>query len=283
MAAIDAVLADLAAEGDDLDQLVSRIEPDRWQTETPSPGWTIAHQIGHLAWSDRFTVLAMTDPAAFGSRRTEAAGDFDATTDAAAAVAAVLPPGELLLEWRGSRAAVLARAGGGAAGAEGAVARRPDGPGQPGQYPADGTGRARAGHQGCARGELAADRPHRAPGQAGVPDQGFRVCLSRPAAPGQRVPSRAHLARRGAVDVRTGGCSAAGDWSGGGLLLAGHPSAAPARICDCAQRARTPTSGLTSPRRTRVRRPLAASRASFGRPDNLVALVLVPQREWAGY
>lgn len=107
MAAIDAVLADLAAEGDDLDQLVSGIEPYRWQAETPSPGWTIAHQIGHLASSDRFTVLALTDPAAFESRRAEAAGDFDATTDAAAADAVVLPPGELLAEWRESRAAVL--------------------------------------------------------------------------------------------------------------------------------------------------------------------------------
>lgn len=108
MAVLDAVLADLAAEGDDLDQLVSGIAPGRWQTSTPSPGWTIAHQIGHLASSDRFTVLAMTDPAAFASRRADAAGDFDATTDADAADAALLPPAELLTEWRTSRAAVIA-------------------------------------------------------------------------------------------------------------------------------------------------------------------------------
>jgi uncharacterized protein (TIGR03084 family) len=107
VAATDAVLADLAAEGDDLDQLVAGIEPHRWQAETPSPGWTIAHQIGHLASTDRFTVLAMTDPAAFESRRAQAVGDFDATTDAAAADAAVLPPADLLAEWRDSRAAVL--------------------------------------------------------------------------------------------------------------------------------------------------------------------------------
>jgi uncharacterized protein (TIGR03083 family) len=79
-------------------------EPVRWQASTPAPGWTIAHQIGHLASSDWFTVLAMTDPAAFASRRAEAAEDFDATTDAAASDAAVLSPGELLAEWRESRA-----------------------------------------------------------------------------------------------------------------------------------------------------------------------------------
>jgi enediyne biosynthesis protein E11 len=108
VAVLDAVLADLAAEGDDLDQLVSGIEPDRWQTSTPSPGWTIAHQIGHLASSNRFTVLAATDPVAFASRRAQAADDFDGSTDAAAADAAQLSPGELLAEWRESRAAVLA-------------------------------------------------------------------------------------------------------------------------------------------------------------------------------
>jgi uncharacterized protein (TIGR03084 family) len=107
VAAIDAVLADLAAEGDDLDELVSDIEPDRWQAETPSPGWTIAHQIGHLAATDRFAVLAMTDLAEFESLRAAAVSDFDATTDAAAADMAALPPAELLAEWRASRAAVL--------------------------------------------------------------------------------------------------------------------------------------------------------------------------------
>jgi enediyne biosynthesis protein E11 len=104
---LDSVIADLAAEGDELDQLVAGIEPGRWQTPTPSPGWTIAHQIGHLESSDRLTVLALTDPAAFEARRAQAIGDFDAATDAAAADGAVLPPGDLLAEWRESRAAVV--------------------------------------------------------------------------------------------------------------------------------------------------------------------------------
>jgi enediyne biosynthesis protein E11 len=108
VAVLDSVLADLAAEGDELDQLVAGIEPGRWQASTPAEGWTIAHQIGHLSSSDRFAVLAATDPAAFDARRAELTGDFDDTTDAAAADAAVLPPGDLLADWRESRAAVLA-------------------------------------------------------------------------------------------------------------------------------------------------------------------------------
>jgi uncharacterized protein (TIGR03084 family) len=116
VAVLDDVLADLAAEGNELDQLVASIEPGRWRADTPSPGWTIAHQVGHLASSDRFTVLAVTEPAAFEARRAGAAGDFDASTDAAAADAAVLPPGDLLAEWRDSRASVLAALAGVPAG-----------------------------------------------------------------------------------------------------------------------------------------------------------------------
>jgi len=108
VAVLDSVLADLAAEGDELDQLVAGIEPGRWQSDTPAEGWTIAHQIGHLASSDRFAVLAATDPAAFESQRAAVAGDFDGATDSAAADAVVLPPGDLLTDWRESRAAVLA-------------------------------------------------------------------------------------------------------------------------------------------------------------------------------
>ena len=41
------VLADLAAEGADLDGLVSASGVD-FSSSTPTAGWTIAHQIGHL-------------------------------------------------------------------------------------------------------------------------------------------------------------------------------------------------------------------------------------------
>ena len=108
MAATDAVLPDLAAEGDELDQLVSSIEPDRWQAATPSPGWTIAYQIGHLATSDRFTALAVLDPEAFAVRLSGLAGDLNEINDAVAADAAVLPPEDLLTEWRAARAEAIA-------------------------------------------------------------------------------------------------------------------------------------------------------------------------------
>ncbi|HEX4657794.1 MAG TPA: TIGR03084 family metal-binding protein [Streptosporangiaceae bacterium] len=103
MAIIDGLLADLAAEGDDLDRVVSGIGPDQWQLATPAPGWTIAHQIGHLASSDWLATLAATDAEAFAARQAELAGDFDAAVEAGAAVFAADPPGQLLSRWRETR------------------------------------------------------------------------------------------------------------------------------------------------------------------------------------
>jgi uncharacterized protein (TIGR03084 family) len=108
VAATDAVLPDLAAEGDELDQLAAGLELDRWRLATPSPGWTIAHQIGHLAAADRFAALAVTDPEAFDAERSELAAGLDEANDAMAADAVVLPPGDLLAEWRAARRAVIA-------------------------------------------------------------------------------------------------------------------------------------------------------------------------------
>ncbi len=67
MAIIDGLLADLAAEGDDLDRVVSGIGHDQWQLATPAPGWTIAHQIVHLASSDRLATLAATGSRSVGA------------------------------------------------------------------------------------------------------------------------------------------------------------------------------------------------------------------------
>jgi uncharacterized protein (TIGR03084 family) len=111
VAVLAEVLADLAAEGDDLDQLVAGLSPHEWQTPTPAPGWTIAHQVGHLEAADRLATLAVTDPAAFAARRDAAVGDFDAATGAAAADGATRPPAELLASWRTGRAAVVAALG----------------------------------------------------------------------------------------------------------------------------------------------------------------------------
>ncbi|MFC6090898.1 TIGR03084 family metal-binding protein [Saccharothrix lopnurensis] len=59
---IHELLADLRDESRVLDDLVAGAD---WSRPTPAPGWTIAHQVAHLRWTDRVAVLAARDPAAF--------------------------------------------------------------------------------------------------------------------------------------------------------------------------------------------------------------------------
>ncbi|OBK25547.1 TIGR03084 family metal-binding protein [Mycobacterium asiaticum] len=96
-------VADLAAESDELDALVAPLPPQDWATPTPAPGWTIAHQIGHLLWTDRVSLLSVTDESGFAEVLTGAAADPAGFVDAGAEELALLPPGELLSDWRDTR------------------------------------------------------------------------------------------------------------------------------------------------------------------------------------
>jgi uncharacterized protein (TIGR03084 family) len=103
MARVDAVLADLVAESAELDALVAGLDDAGWATPTPAAGWTVAHQIAHLAWTDRAALLAATDPAAFADHLREAVEDPDGFADAGAEAGAKTPPAELLAGWRADR------------------------------------------------------------------------------------------------------------------------------------------------------------------------------------
>ncbi|MDX2643436.1 TIGR03084 family metal-binding protein [Streptomyces sp. PA03-1a] len=102
------VLDDLRDESEGLDALVAPLAEGAWAAPTPAPGWTIAHQIAHLAWTDRQSVLAVTDPEGFGSVVEKAAAAVDTFVDAGAEEGAALPPAELLARWRSGRAELQA-------------------------------------------------------------------------------------------------------------------------------------------------------------------------------
>lgn len=97
---LHSLIADLQAEGAVLDALVARLDPPAWAAPTPAEGWTIAHQISHLAWTDRQALLAVTDPAAFVAAREEMPPD---AVDAGAAEGAGEDPAALLERWRTGR------------------------------------------------------------------------------------------------------------------------------------------------------------------------------------
>ncbi|EME21153.1 wyosine base formation protein [Rhodococcus triatomae BKS 15-14] len=94
------------AEGAAVDGLVADLSDEQWHAGTASAGWTIAHQIGHLAWTDRAALLSVEDPQGFADSLTEAWRNPTGFVDEAAEVEARTPPPELLSRWRAGRAAL---------------------------------------------------------------------------------------------------------------------------------------------------------------------------------
>ena len=56
---------DLRDEQLALDAIVVEMTNEQWSNATASPGWSVADQIGHLAYFDRTAATAITDPVAF--------------------------------------------------------------------------------------------------------------------------------------------------------------------------------------------------------------------------
>jgi uncharacterized protein (TIGR03083 family) len=104
MATAEPMVADLRAESDDLDALVADLPAERWATATPAPGWTIAHQIAHLLWTDRVALTSVTDEPGFAEVLAEAGKNPTGFVDAAAEELATTPPDRLLADWRRTRA-----------------------------------------------------------------------------------------------------------------------------------------------------------------------------------
>jgi uncharacterized protein (TIGR03084 family) len=106
VADLENVLADLGAEGDVLDALVADLDKTGWATPTPAEGWTIAHQVAHLAWTDDASILAATDPVAFQVELERAIASIDTYVDEAAEAGSKTPSAELLTSWRAGRLAL---------------------------------------------------------------------------------------------------------------------------------------------------------------------------------
>lgn len=97
------VIDDLQTESEALDALVARLTPDQWTLPTPAPRWTIAHQIGHLWWTDQVALLSITDEPAFNDLVAGAQTRIATFVDNAADEAASHQPAELLANWRQTR------------------------------------------------------------------------------------------------------------------------------------------------------------------------------------
>ncbi|GAA1886332.1 TIGR03084 family metal-binding protein [Williamsia serinedens] len=101
MTVLRALVDDMTAEGAALDDLVAGLDDTGWQTPTPAEGWTIADQIGHLAWTDHVATVSATDPDRFAVVLAEGAADPANFIDDAAREMAAHP--DLLDRWRRTR------------------------------------------------------------------------------------------------------------------------------------------------------------------------------------
>lgn len=103
MATAGPIVDDLRAESDYLDGLVAELPAERWAEPTPAPGWTVAHQIAHLLWTDRVALLSVEDEASFTEVLGAAAQDPLGFVDRGAEKLAAVAPAGLLADWRATR------------------------------------------------------------------------------------------------------------------------------------------------------------------------------------
>ena len=153
------VASDLLAEHDALDAIVAPLPDDTWGAPTPSPGWSIADQIGHLTYFDGTAALAITDPDAFAASKDALFTSTDGGEALTLGPYRTMSPPELLAAWRENRRpprrsgrhARRRRAGG--------VVRTVDGRQVVRDGAADGDMGARPGHRRHGRCRPTGDRP----------------------------------------------------------------------------------------------------------------------------
>jgi uncharacterized protein (TIGR03084 family) len=104
MPTLEELLNDLHAESDELDRMVRDLGPTDWTALTPARGWTIAHQISHLASTDDWACTAVADPGVFRRRLRAASNDH---VEAEAAEGIREHPDALLARWRNGRDRLL--------------------------------------------------------------------------------------------------------------------------------------------------------------------------------
>ncbi|MFD8084549.1 TIGR03084 family metal-binding protein [Kitasatospora sp. NPDC059722] len=99
------VIAALGAEGGEIDRLVADLDEEQWGLPTPAPGWTIAHQVAHLAATFKMAGTAAAAPDAFRAIVSRIGGDFDGAVQTALLPYLAEPPERLYALWQAERAA----------------------------------------------------------------------------------------------------------------------------------------------------------------------------------
>ena len=95
---LNPLLSDLAASQADLRAFLLSLDAEEWHSPTPSPGWTVRHQVRHLAHGEELGRLAATDQKAFGEELSRMLADLGAV-EAATTAADDETPEALVARW----------------------------------------------------------------------------------------------------------------------------------------------------------------------------------------
>jgi uncharacterized protein (TIGR03084 family) len=106
------LLADLAAEQDDLDHIVGPLDLPTWHHPTPAEGWDVADSISHLEFFDRAATRAAVDPDGFVAEVEELLSDPSSFMEHSVRLARAADPDVLLASWRDARGEMLRTFGG---------------------------------------------------------------------------------------------------------------------------------------------------------------------------
>jgi uncharacterized protein (TIGR03083 family) len=100
-----AILSDLVAEQQQLDQFLQTLRDRQWKTPTPAHGWTIQDTVSHLAHTEEFAAQVLAD----GESRLKAEDitDIDAWTEAGVQRGRGRRHQEIIEWWRFGRADVV--------------------------------------------------------------------------------------------------------------------------------------------------------------------------------
>ncbi|HEX8768148.1 MAG TPA: maleylpyruvate isomerase N-terminal domain-containing protein, partial [Jatrophihabitans sp.] len=97
----------LTAECDELDEFLAGLDDQQWELPTPAPGWTIRHQVAHLAATFKLAGLSPTDPEAFKALVQRLDPDFSVNVHNAMREFLSDPPELLFSRWQGERTAAV--------------------------------------------------------------------------------------------------------------------------------------------------------------------------------
>jgi uncharacterized protein (TIGR03084 family) len=107
--------SDLRTTQAHLHAVLVSLDPPDWDRPTPSPGWTVRHQVRHLAQGEELGRLAATDPEAFGEELARMIGDLHAV-EAATTAAGDETAEALTARWAGAAEGLRAAVDAGPAG-----------------------------------------------------------------------------------------------------------------------------------------------------------------------